>query len=296
MEFWKKNGLQLLTLALCAVLLAVVVQQGKKLEDMENYLDYAIDTQDRVLENIRGVSDYMGHTVAGAMKLMEGYTLTPIGVEADTHSLLMELSLSLREWWADTQVTLLLTVEEQTTEISMTPAGNGAFIAPVAVPVERGAVTMDLRVLGGGSYHREHLDSWDDGRKLLPIQRSGFGGARWACENDRLVPDDGNYVEFSSPGGERIRVTDPVYRLYRNGRLVAEQPGKWPGDCTYMSGAWPEDISCKHGDTILLTLVCRDDYGLTYEFDLEHMTARTSGEMETEWRDEYWFPTLTWPE
>ena len=73
-----------------------------------------------------------------------------------------DMSITLRRWTADTEVTLVVTQNGQTTELPMSGSG-GVFTAPVSLPVElTGEVSFAANVTAGGQTSREEVTSYSD--------------------------------------------------------------------------------------------------------------------------------------
>ena len=68
-----------------------------------------------------------------------------------------DMSITLRRWTADTAATLLITQNDQTTELPMTGT-DGVFTVPVELPVEQtGEVSFAVNITASGQTSREEV-------------------------------------------------------------------------------------------------------------------------------------------
>lgn len=259
MEFFKRNGSQPLTLVLCAVLIGMVWKQGEQVRQLEEQLDGISWRVDDLQE--RAIS--LSRKVAESEKQISDHTLTPTGLDAGTRSLLAEASVTLKEWRADTQVTLVVTAGAETREFPMTQRSDGGFIASVAIPVEEREElqALSLVINNDGTIRREELGGWNDLTTLLPVQLVGYGGSKPVYRNGTL-----SQSSFSVDVNDIGQVGMPVFRLYRNDELVWEERAK-KADDQLECPAW--SIPYETRDKVEFTFACRDPYGLGYEFPLE---------------------------
>lgn len=308
----KQNWMQTATLALCVVLLALVLRQGQRIEQMEHRLDEEInDAKHGIWYKIDNVAADVRRGLA-VTRLASSYDLTAIGVDKETRGLLSEASVTLRQWGEDTRAALLVRTGEETVEVLLAHRGNGVFAAPLTLPAgERGEVELDLAVTTGGVTSRESLSGWDDVSMLLPLQRSGVGGPAWkGCRDGILTLSPDLSMSLDDQNGQSVPVKDPVYRLYRNGELVLERPAATDpyeakhGRYSYYLVAAPGTglpetaqvtVPYAQEDNFLLTLSCVDEYGLTYEFAHSRWTVREDECMEG-WAAVDDYPALTWPD
>lgn len=292
----KKNWMQLVSLALNVVLLVSVINLRERLEDVERGLNSSLG---RVESDVERISDDVRRELEDAVRLAVGYELEPAGIDRETRSLLAEASVTLKTWRADTQAVLLVEQAGELREVPMTQRENGVFTAPVALAAERqGEISLALTVTNDGATSREDLGSWWDVSELLPCQKGGFGGGGYDFRDGQLTLNGSyDFVIYGREGGP-VAVSDPVFRVYRNGKLEMEQaaaleePKDWYYN--YTVGEWPETVSCQPGDTVLLTFSCTDDYGLTYEFTHTRWTVLEDGRLEEDWREEDESPVLSW--
>lgn len=297
----KKNWIPALSLALNAVLLALVIGQGVGLRAFQSQVDSRIFfLEDSLRSEIGHISGQVARTLEEGVRLAADHRLEIAGVDRERRALTMEAAVTLREWQADTQAVLLADLAGETVKTPLARGENGVFSGQVKLPLDlRGEVALSLAVTTGGTTARESLDSWRDLSALLPLQRSGWSGAAWHYRDGLLTLDEGGHISFYDREGASVPVENPVYRLYRNGVLLEERPGvqteasRLDGFCDYASGAWPEGISCGPGDQVTLTFSCTDDYGLTYEYIQARWTVGADGQLEEDRQASDEFPTLT---
>ena len=305
MTFWKKNGLQLLTLVLCAVLLGLDLSQRTALSEVKSQLDNAKHQLGDLNNSMNRISDRVAREMAESVRLVTAHDLQVTGVDSDSRSLLTWVSVTLRQWGTDTGAILLVNVAGETTEVPMTGRGDGAFTADVSIPAEKnGDLTLSVLADTDGTITREDLGSWSDVAMLLPLRANGWGGGGDAYDGEKglLTLGDGYNFNLQNREGDGAEIQNPVFRVYVNGILTAEQPAALDrelvqyGEYTYAVEDWQPVISCKEGDEVLLAYACTDENGLTYEFTHTRWTITESGSEETWQEDDDGYPRLTWPE
>ena len=125
MTFWKKNGLQLLTLVLCAVLLGLNLSQRAALSEVKSQLDNAKHQLGDLNNSMNRISDRVAREMAESVRLVTAHDLQVTGVDSDSRSLLTWVSVTLRQWGTDTGAILLVNAAGETTEFPMTGRGDG---------------------------------------------------------------------------------------------------------------------------------------------------------------------------
>jgi hypothetical protein len=265
------------------VLLVCVIGLWNKVETAEEQLN----------ERIRGVETSVGNISStvrqeleqSASLLAESYQLETTGLDPAARAVTAKVSVTLRQWREDTEVLLLVKQGETTEQVSMTPAGNGAFAAPLTLPTAReGMIELEIAATSGGTTTREYLDSWTDVSSLLPLCWSGWGNGKISYEEGMLTARRLD-VDFSDQeSGDSIPAEDVAFRLYRNGALAVEEPGQldesllrenwYTYDCDELTAA------AEPGDQLRLTVFCRDQYGLGYEFTMKCWNISENGDLE----------------
>lgn len=182
------------------------------------------------------------------------------------------MSITLRRWTADTEVALAVTQNGQTTEQPMSGNG-GVFTALVSLPVEdTGEVSFAANITAGGQTSREEVTSYSDLAVLLPLSNdsSGYGDPTYRGGNFQLQYDLGIRKQYGT------EVIAPVFQVLKNGETVQTLPAKisestFSGDpdVVYYTPASENGgiaVSCQPEDTVELHLLCRDSFGLSYDF------------------------------
>lgn len=282
----KRSWVQIVTLILCAVLLAVTLRQGEKISELQVQV---VTLDRRVVEtdqNTRVAIQDLSLQMAEGEKLVRGWELTPADMDRETSSLRIEFSLSLKEWRADTEVWLIACQGSETRNVSLENNGDGRFSGALPISPEGEALCLEVRIDSGGTSRREELGGWDDVAMLLPVRMSGSGYSGPTYQND--VFSLGEYfVNLTDQNDQPAAVEEPAFFLKRNGETVWEGPGvpqaeAWaasgiseeeiremgPPDGGY-STSGPVEIACRPGDTAAMFFTCRDEYGLRYTFPME---------------------------
>ena len=199
------------------------------------------------------------------------------------------MSITLRRWAADTEVSLAVTQNGQTTEQPMSGSG-GVFTAPVSLPVEdTGEVSFAANIttggcsfyscrpgfccnLTGGQTSREEVTSYSDIARLLPLTNdsSSYSNPTYRGGNFQIQYDLGFRKQYGT------EVIDPVFQVLKNGDSVRTLPAKISEstvnsdpDAVYYTPDTAEGdivVSCQPKDTVELHLLCRDSFGLSYDF------------------------------
>ncbi len=258
-----KKALQIITLVLCAVLLVMNVRQGRKLEryelDMINRFDRLETRVDRVRDSI---SDSVSQKLEENAKVVADFGLEPTGLNKASRSLLANVSVMLKEWQPDTAVTLLARLNGEEQELSMVSLGSGGFICEVDLPVEQNCeLWLDVMVTSDSMTRREELGGWGELSMLLPVQMYSWGGSSPVFQDGFLtIGQQTGHLEGRD--GTPAKASDVCYRLYVNGEKVKEE-----ARCEN----WLHE--CAEGDEVHLTLFCRDEYGLGYEFTMDEFVC-----------------------
>ena len=202
------------------------------------------------------------------------------------------MSITLRRWTADTEVTLVVTQNGQTTELPMSGNG-GVFTAPVNLPVEQtGEVSFAANITAGGQTSREEVTSYSDLAMLLPLMNdgSGYGDPTYRGGSLQLQYDLGVRKQYGT------EVVAPVFQVLKNGETVQTLPVKISEstvssdpDVVYYTPASENGgiaVSCQPEDTVELHLLCRDTFGLSYDFTVCTYEIDQDGTMVEEvWPD-----------
>ena len=270
----KKNWFQILPLSLnVALLIALLVIRGELRGELMNTRTILESNLDGIALRLSNMDDRITNLSAKQREQTENlsdFSLEPTGLDPESHTLQADMSITLRRWTADTEVTLVVTQNGQTTELPMSGSG-GVFTAPVSLPVEdTGAVSFAAHITTGGQTSREEITSYSDVAMLLPLQYTGggFGGPEYR----------GGTLEFYSYDVSLVRkygaeIIDPVFQILKNGtvvqRLTPELAELTEDDTRNVVDYTLKDrlrVECAKGDTVEIHLLCRDSFGLSYDF------------------------------
>ena len=268
----KKNWLQILSLALNVALLITLLVTRAELVDTRTILKSNLDG---IAYRLSDMDDQITNLSAKQREQTENlsdFSFEPTGLDPESHTLQADMSITLRRWTADTEVALAVTQNGRTTEQPMSGNG-GVFSAPVSLPVEdTGEVSFAANITTGGQTSREEVTSYSDLAVLLPLTNdgSGYGDPTYRGGSFQLQYDLGVRKQYGT------EVIDPAFQVLKNGEAVQTLPAKisestFSGDpdVVYYTPASENGgiaVSCQPEDTVELHLLCRDSFGLSYDF------------------------------
>ena len=268
----KKNWFQILSLALNAVLLIALLMTRAELADTQNSLKNQLDSVAWRLIDVQDQITDLSVRQREQTEDLSDFSFEPTGLDPESHTLQADMSITLRRWTADTEVTLLVTQSGRITEQPMSGSG-GVFTTPVSLPVEdTGEVSFAANITAGGQTSREEVTSYSDLAVLLPLSNdsSGYGDPTYRGGNFQLQYDLGIRKQYGT------EVIAPVFQVLKNGETVQTLPAKisestFSGDpdVVYYTPASENGgiaVSCQPEDTVELHLLCRDSFGLSYDF------------------------------
>lgn len=268
----KKNWFQILSLALNAVLLIALLMTRAELADTQNSLKNQLDSIAWRLIDVQDQITDLSVRQREQTEDLSDFSFEPTGLDPESHTLQADMSITLRRWTADTAVTLLITQNGQTAELPMTGT-DGVFATPVGLPVEdTGEVSFAANITAGGQTSREEVTSYSDLAVLLPLSNdsSGYGDPTYRGGSFQLQYDLGIRKQYGT------EVIDPVFQVLKNGEAVrtlpaaiSESTSSSDPDVIYYTPASDDgniEVSCQPKDTIELHLLCRDSFGLSYDF------------------------------
>ena len=304
----KKNGIALVSLVLNLVLVALVLWQGSRLDALEqdlwNVQDNLMDRQGQVMDEV----DALREDVQEGERLIADCALEPAGLDPEVRSVLLNASVTLKEWSGDTDAALLLELDGQTTEARLAHAGNGVFTGEAAVPVEEnGSLTVTLLADTGGTVTREQAEFVYQLSDLLPVTDGATGTSTPYWEEDTLLLQSGFFFCPYDRDHDYVEVRDPEFRLYRNGELILEETAVYhpmSDDipyCYYLREVNEDGlgqtipVDAQPSDELRLAFACQDQFGLAYEFTVDRWQV-LDGDVEKVYLDGDRLPTLTWPE
>lgn len=288
----KKNWFQILTLALNVVLLIALLMTRAELADTQNSLKNQLDSVAWRLIDVQDQITDLSVRQREQTEDLSDFSFEPTGLDPESHTLQADMSITLRRWTADTAVTLLITQNGQTAELPMTGT-DGVFATPVGLPVEQtGEVSFAVNITDGGQTSREEVTSYSDIAMLLPLTNdsSGYGDPTYRGGSFQLQYDLGIRKQYGT------EVIDPVFQVLKNGETVQTLPVKISEstvssdpDVVYYTPASEEGgfaVSCQPEDTVELHLLCRDSFGLSYDFTVCTYEIDQDGTMVEEvWPD-----------
>ena len=268
----KKNWFQILSLALNVALLIALLVTRWELMNTQTILKSNLDG---IAYRLSDVDDRITNLSAKQREQTENlsdFSLEPTGLDPESHTLQADMSITLRRWAADTEVSLAVTQNGQTTEQPMSGSG-GVFTAPVSLPVEdTGEVSFAANITTGGQTSREEVTSYSDIARLLPLTNdsSSYSNPTYRGGNFQIQYDLGFRKQYGT------EVIDPVFQVLKNGETVQTLPAKISEstvnsdpDAVYYTPDTAEGdivVSCQPKDTVELHLLCRDSFGLSYDF------------------------------
>ena len=268
----KEKRFQNLSLALNAVLLIALFTIRAELADTQNSLKNQLDSVAWRLMDVQDQITDLSVRQREQTEDLSDFSFEPTGLDPESHTLQADMSITLRRWTADTEVTLLVTQSGRITEQPMSGSG-GVFTTPVSLPVEdTGEVSFAANITAGGQTSREEVTSYSDLAMLLPLTNdgSGYGDPTYRGGSFQLQYDLGIRKQYGT------EVIAPVFQVLKNGETVQTLPVKISEstvssdpDVVYYTPASENGgiaVSCQPKDTIELHLLCRDSFGLSYDF------------------------------
>ena len=288
----KEKRFQILSLALNVALLIALLVTRAELVNTRTILKSNLDG---IAYRLSDMDDRITNLSAKQREQTEDlsdFSFEPTGLDPESHTLQADMSITLRRWTADTEVTLLVTRNGQTTEQSMSGSG-GVFTAPVNLPVEQtGEVSFAVNITDGGQTSREEVTSYSDLAMLLPLVSNGSccGGPTYQGGIFQIQYDMGIKKQYGA------EISEPAFQVLKNGEAVrtlpaaiSESTSSSNPDVIYYTPASDDgniEVSCQPKDTIELHLLCRDSFGLSYDFTACTYEINQDGTMAEEvWPD-----------
>lgn len=270
----KQNWIQLLSLILCLLVLVLMLGQNRKLEQRHEELENQVHDLHRMLsDEILSISSQMEQALEESNRLVANYTLNPQGIDQESHALLADVTVSLKEWYADTQLTLSARICDRLFTVPMEATEDGSFAVRLSLPLEEaGEISLSVQISGGSVTRREELGAWSDISMLLPLRSSGGG---WDGPEYLDGTASSSFTIFiDGRSGMPGPIQNPRFTVYRNGDLVQTIPAVID---PYSEGtdsiAFTVDtegrrwhLKCDIGDSIDIRFCCEDEYGLGYDF------------------------------
>lgn len=271
----KGKWFQIVSLALNAVLLIALLMTRAELVDTQTILKSQLDGIAWRLSDMDNQITDLSAKQREQTENLADFSLEPTGLDPETHTLQADMKITLRRWTANTAVTLLITQNGQTAELPMTGT-DGVFATPVGLPVEQtGEVSFAMNITDRGQTSQEEITGYSDIAMLLPLVSIGNGsvtGPSYEKETACMEIDFDVGLE-KQYGAEAV---NPVFQIRKNGKAVQEVSAKISEQVP--SNNPPEDyyapdtaenkleIPCQPSDTVEIHLLCRDSFGLAYDF------------------------------
>ena len=265
-----KQALTVAMAVLCVMLLVMNGRMARRIDRLEMNLN---SMEQEIRRQMSQVENSVGNRIDSALKEKESavkdWRLEPVGPDAAAKTIRCRVAVDLKEWQADTAVTLYFTVGGDARSLPMTQGENGTFSAEISLS-ETAKMPLELKaeIRTGETVRQEDLGRWSELGTLLPVRLSSWGGSKpqYVAGSLMLGP-----MHFTVEGRDyqRVKLTDTEFRLYRNGSVMESIPAPATvDDAVYESTGEITLAGCKDGDTGRLTAVGVDEYGLGYEFIL----------------------------
>ena len=288
----KGKWFQIVSLALNAVLLIALLMTRAELVDTQTILKSQLDGIAWRLSDMDNQITDLSAKQREQTENLADFSLEPTGLDSENHTLQADMKITLRRWTADTAVTLLATQNGQTAELPMTGT-DGVFATPVGLPVEQtGGVTFAVRITTGGQTSREEVTGYSDIAMLLPLVCNSSCGSGPTYQGGifQIQYDMGIKKQYGA------EISEPAFQVLKNGEAVrtlpaaiSESTSSSDPDVIYYTPASDDgniEVSCQPKDTIELHLLCRDSFGLSYDFTVCTYEIDQDGTMvEKVWPD-----------
>lgn len=272
------------------LLLALLLWQGwqvKLLSDTVDRLENRLE--DRVefaLNRLYNSEERLAAEIKALEDPIADHTLTPVGVDQDTRSVLMDVSVTLKEMQADTVVLLdIRSGEGEKCEIALSGDMTGKFVTkePVHLPLDAEAVWLSATVVRNGVHKTQELEAAQP-HLFLPIRQSGMGwGGKYSYKAGTFFMIDAPCVNLEDREYQPARVSEGTFHIYQNGTEVFTVGARLPEEeplIAYEPSGWVENFPAAEGDTFRLTFSCRDENGLGYEFTLHKQEILADGQVK----------------
>ena len=115
----KEKRFQILSLALNVVLLIALLMTRAELADTQNSLKNQLDSVAWRLMDVQDQITDLSVRQREQTEDLSDFSFEPTGLDPESHTLQADMSITLRRWTADTEVTLLVTQNGRTTEQPM---------------------------------------------------------------------------------------------------------------------------------------------------------------------------------
>lgn len=288
----KKNWFQILSLALNVALLIALFATRTVLADTQNSLKNQLDSVAWRLMDVQDQITNLSTKQREQTEDLSDFSFEPTGLDPENHTLQANMNITLRRWAEDTAVTLLVTRNGETAELPMTGT-DGVFTVPVNLSLESmGETSFAVNITASGQTRREEVTSYSDIAMLLPLVSDGSccGGPTYQEGIFHIQYDMGIKKQYGA------EISEPAFQVLKNGEAVrtlpaaiSESTSSSDPDVIYYTPASDDgniEVSCQPKDTIELHLLCRDSFGLSYDFTAYTCEINQNGMMVEEvWPD-----------
>ena len=290
----KKNWMQMLSLALSAALLIVVVVQGAVIGGLREDLTDSHQALDALTERLDGTEAALEAAQAAQNKPAPSVRFANASVNVKDRMLTVDIIAELPD------------AEEYNTGIGFCQVGEPYRMAWKLDCLSRnedgtyGMTTIFPLDLEMGLELRLEDDtvlfSSESVAELLPVQFR-YGGTSWHynSQEEKFYQCDWS-ADLMDPAGNEVQASDGEFRVYRNGTLVFTGR-QMPDNIRVEADGEVLDsvgLDCAQGDCMRLCYACTDAFGLRYEFPIFEKRAMRwdhTEEMPLSGR-----PIVVWPE
>lgn len=291
----KRNWIQVLTLALCAVLLGVLLWQWQKISALERKLSSVEGT----LISHADSTDEQLYELYSQIEAQRPTSFTASGIRVNAKERTLNIALSADLALEEGQVEFRAYPPDlayQSYRWSGTAVRNqeGVYAGAVNVPLEpESAVEFAAWFFKDGQEYSIVLGRVDRMAELLPVRLSMAEGSIHYDEYLHLFYWIEWSFQFEDAYGAAAEVEDLALRVYQNGVLAVENPArKFEGG--YYDGEAVTQIECAPGDRIEFRLAYGDGSGLRYETPIRWWEIEEY-QVEEHMPSSGW-PVLTWPD
>ena len=271
-----KNILQIITLCLCVVLLVVCIHQGIRMKEYKDQLDWELDNlRTQVSNEINNVYNRVEYALEESNRIVQESAIDPVDINIEEWTMMTYVSVTLKEWYDDTEVTLLAEREGETLSLPMSQDEGGRFSGNLSFSLDEVDFTgFYVQIRNHGKLTMEDLNLWTGYSQLLPLYSYG-GGWTGPDYADGMISSQFNInIESQGRTGEKPTVIDPKFQVYKNGELVqtfeavvdvyASSDGVPAYTVNAADHMWRLEMA--EGDTFEIRFLCQDAYGLGYDF------------------------------
>ena len=272
----KQNTFQIISLCLCIALLAVCVFQGIQLKQTRQQLSWGLQELQNSLKNeINNISNRFEYALEESNRIVQESVIEPVDINVEEWTMLTYVSVTLKEWYDDTEVTLLAEREGESLVLPMSQDEDGRFSVNLSFSLDKADFTaFYVQIRDHGKLTMEDLYLWVDYTQLLPL--CSYGSC-WTGPDyvDGMISSQFNInIESQGRTGEKPLVYEPEFRVYKNGELVqtleatVDIQQSYEGVLAYTVNT-PEHIwrlEMAQGDTFEIRFCCKDAYGIGYDF------------------------------